>query len=148
MYSWVWTISKHFIQFKLISSTSIFSVNVARNMSSLYHISVYTVLKLLNESYVIVQLLTSYALPGERRTDQSLPSLRKLSKNIKKCSSKWGSEKHNLESCYSMWKLMACSVQLSHLLSVCAPKGQSSTIILLHPLLVKSLCSFCDFTLR
>jgi hypothetical protein len=51
------------------------------------------------------------------------------------------------EDRFRVQKLNALSVGLSHLLSVPVPKGQSSITSLWHPLLVKSPCSFCYFTL-
>lgn len=51
------------------------------------------------------------------------------------------------EARFCVQKLNALSVGRSHLLSVPVPKGQSSITSLWHPLLVKSPCSFCYFTL-
>lgn len=65
----------------------------------------------------------------------------------KMCSSDKKSIALIKEDLYGVQKLNAFSVRLSHLLSVPVPKGQSSITSLWHPLLVKSPCSFCYFTL-
>lgn len=105
--------------------------------------------KLLNEACdIIVKVLIMYGLARRERSSPA-KSCRDTERPAANRFFPHGHDEQGL--CRALLRprgLSARPVPLPHLPALPVPRGQGSIIILLPPLLVKSLCSFCYFTPR